>query len=91
MSTFNPNTSSFGLHGHEYITSSDDYSAKEFYCFQAFGGDAVVSYTDTTIESQKAKAHTSKTIPGGTMIFGNISSLSVTSGTVVAYYKAFQR
>ena len=86
---FNPNAASFGLYGHAWVTD-DTYSDKQFYCLQAMT-DATVTYTDTAIDTGAAVTHTGQTLPAGLALFGNITNVNVTNGTLVAYYKAAER
>ncbi len=71
-----------GQNGHVFV-SDDSESASLFFYIEAWG-DAEVDYeveVDGTAVTQTGVA-----IPDGRFLFGKISSLDVTSGTVVAYY-----
>ncbi len=80
----------FGTFGHVFVTSSDDVSTKKFAVIQAFGGNAQVDYVDRS-DNNKTGTKTNISIPDGALIYGNIESLNVDTGTILAYYQLNQR
>jgi hypothetical protein len=79
-STSDYNQAAFGQNGYSFASDGGSLTG-EFYCFQAMV-ESVVSAT-----SVKGDSLTSVTIPAGTVVSGDFSSISVTTGSVVAYYQ----
>lgn len=80
----------FGAFGFVFVTSSDDVSDKKFALIEAWGGDAQVDLVDHA-ENGFTGTHTNLAMTVGSRIYGNIQSLNVDSGIVLAYYQLDQR
>lgn len=78
---------SLGLYGSDFFTSADNAAGLKFCQLEAWGGDAVVTYTLTAEDTGNTITHTDVTIPDGRVQLGDISAVSVTSGTVLAYFQ----
>lgn len=84
---------SLGYYGHEYITSSDDFSGKKFAGFHAHAADAEVTYTINCGPPAGGGADVTRTYtktftPTDFPCMGRISGITVVSGEIKAYYQA---
>lgn len=75
-----------GLYGHGYFTSSAAPESGATFCAIQVTAAAVVTYKSHRLNSATNDAHTTVTLPAGTIVVGRISELSVTSGTVIGYF-----
>lgn len=74
-----------GQYGHELITDGS-FSSETFVALVAYGDDATVTYTVAKSDGSTV-THTGKTLSFGDVpTYGIITSLTVSSGTVKAYY-----
>jgi hypothetical protein len=79
---------SMGIHGHERITD-DSFDDKRFGAFIVVT-DATVTFKDYNRE-QFFGQKTDVTYPAGHMVVGDLRDLTVTAGSIDAYYQAGER
>lgn len=84
IKTTNINEHEMGLHGHDYVTDGS-LSAKKFIALQALD-DVTVTYTVDCANSVSL-THSSKSLPAGAIVVGDLSAVTVASGTVIGYYQ----
>jgi len=72
----------FGQYGFKELSSASS-AGDTFYAFKAIGGDATVSAVSGSGDNL-----TSVTVQQGDVVYGNFTSITPSSGTVLAYLKA---
>lgn len=82
------NMASMGIHGHEAVTDGS-FSSKRFIGFVVRAA-ATVTFKDYNREGFYGQK-TSQEYPAGYLVVGDIRDLTVTAGTIDAYYQAGER
>jgi len=87
MQDFHPVSSSLGRRGSTYITDTNAHTGT-FGCIQALAATVIatlVSGTDHAGSAVMSGTLTNVPLPAGVSIYGSFTSITLTSGTVVAY------
>lgn len=85
----NENRLAYGDYGHRILTAAETSVAGEFFhCLHATEA-SVIDYTSSTTEGGGDSTVSNLSIPAGFQVFGNLTTVTVDSGTVIAYLRKF--
>lgn len=85
----NDNRLAYGDYGLRVLTAAEtSVSGEYFHCLHATEA-SVIDFTSSPSESGGDSSASNLSIPAGFQIFGNLTDVTVDSGTVIAYLREF--
>ena len=83
------NRLSFGDYGLRVLTAAETSVAGEFFCALHATEAAQIDFTSSPVGAGGDASASNLTIPAGFIIYGNLTTVTVDSGTVIAYLREF--